>query len=96
MQQYINFDTVRNYYEALVFQYICSTYASDEITEQPGALEDIACLALNKLPARYVRFAVDTSFYLSTEKQQAMHAAVQSAVEAAYCFVKEHPKVHAE
>ena len=93
--QYINFDSVKNYYESLVFQYICAEYGSDPVSEQPGAMEDIACLALNQLPSRYVRFAIDASFYLSSGEQLAMHAAVKEAVDKAVSFVRSHPKVAA-
>jgi hypothetical protein len=90
--QFINFDSIRNYYESLVFQYICSTYAADDIAEQNGSLEDVACLALNRLPSRYVRFAVDASFYLSSKQQEDMHEAVRSAVDEAYHYVRQHPR----
>ena len=93
--QYINFDSVKNYYETLVFQYICTEYGNDSVADEPGAMEDIACLALNQLPCRYVRFSIDAAFYLSTEEQQSMHNAVRTAVDKAVRYVRDHPKVNA-
>jgi len=89
---YINFDTVQNYYERLVFQQIVNELGETELGSTPGALEDIACLALNQLPPRYVRYAVDTSFYLSVDEQQEMVRAVELAVQRATKFVTEHPR----
>ncbi|MEZ5338735.1 MAG: late competence development ComFB family protein [bacterium] len=93
--QYVNFDSVKNYYESLVFQHICTNYAAEPEFQQPGALEDIACLALNQLPSRYVRFAIDASFYLSADEQEDMHEAVRKAVDKAADFVRSHPKTAA-
>ena len=90
---FINFDSVQNYYERLVFQQIVNELGDSELATTPGALEDIACLALNQLPPRYVRYAVDTSFYLNVDEQQEMGRAVELAVQRATKFVMEHPRM---
>jgi competence protein ComFB len=59
----------------------------------PGALEDVACLALNQLPARYVRHSIDTAFYLSVDEQQEMIRAVELAVDRAAEYVQSHPRM---
>lgn len=91
--RYIDFDSVENYYFRLVAQHVISEYGSAELADIPGALEDMACLALNQLPPRYVRHTIDTAFYLSIEEQQEMIRAVKLAVERAAKFVAEHPRL---
>jgi competence protein ComFB len=90
--RYVQFNTIENYYQRLVTQLIISEYAGGPLGDVPGALEDIACLALNQLPPRYVRHAVDTAFYLSVEEQQAMIQRARAAVERAANFVNANPR----
>ena len=90
--RYVNFDSLENYYQRLVYQAIISEYANTELAQVPGSLEDVACLALNQLPPRYVRHAVDTAFYISIEEQQEMIKAVREAATRAAHYVMEHPR----
>ena len=46
----------------------------------PDYLEDVACVALNQLPARYVRHEVDLAFYIPVEERLEMERAVAQAV----------------
>lgn len=79
---------IANYYEKLVVDDLKSR---DEAQGKPeDELADIACVALNRLPARYYRFSVDMAFYLSVHEQQQMEAAVRDAVTHALTFVREH------
>ena len=87
----MNFDGIYNFYEQMVFDEIRQV-----LQQQPGAYsnddaEDIACLALNQVPARYVRHSVDTAYYLGDEERLRMHDAVKQAVARALERVKTHP-----
>jgi len=88
----VDFESVHNYYERLVAQFIISEYGGSELAQIPGALEDMACLALNQLPARYVRQSIDTAFYLEVAEQRQMIAAVEDAVHRAATFVRSNPR----
>lgn len=90
--RYVDFDSVSNYYERLVREQIMLEYSESAMAGQTGALEDIACLALNQLPPRYMRFAVDTSFYLTASELQQMHEEVCAAVKRAAEFVMSNPR----
>ena len=59
-----NFEQVHNYYERLVFEEVLRR-AAKRPDLMPDALADIACVALNRLPARYVRHDVDLMFYVT-------------------------------
>lgn len=90
----VNFELCRNYYEGLVFDEVARQAAGTPLAHDPDAMEDTACLALNQLPVRYVRFAVDASFYLESDERAAMQEAVREAVGRALGFVASHPREH--
>ncbi len=86
-------DNIHNHYEKLVFEAIQRRLATDGEGEPlaEGALEDIACLALNHLPTRYVRHSVDLVFYLTPDEQASMERQVAAAVAEAFEQVRSHP-----
>lgn len=87
----MKFDTIHNYYEQLVVRHIMDKLVGgDNITDE-DFLQDVACVALNYLPARYVRYDVDTAFYLSLAERSEMEKEVGAAVERALEFVSKHP-----
>ena len=71
--------SIHNYYEALVGDYLINDALQGEEYDQ-DFLEDVACLALNRLPARYVRHDVDMAFFLSTRERETMQTLVTEAV----------------
>jgi hypothetical protein len=75
----MNFEEIHNYYETLVTEYIMNTLAKEEGMDQ-DFLEDVACLALNQLPARYVRHDVDMAFFLTTREREKMQSNIIEAV----------------
>lgn len=83
----MKFEDLHNYYEHLVIQHIMETLVQPGETPDRDFLEDVACVALNQLPARYVRHQVDLAFYMPEQERQEMLAAVQSVVEYAAKFV---------
>ncbi len=85
----MTFDSIHNYYEPLVNKAIIKTMASSDGLDS-DALEDVACVALNRLPARYVRHTVDMVYYMTTDERERMEAEVDEAVKAAFAFVKSH------
>ena len=84
----INFEQVHNYYERLVFEEVVrmsesySHYSAD-------MLADVACVALNRLPARYVRHDVDMMFYLTEHERQAIEESLGEALSFAFSLVGE-------
>lgn len=79
---------ITNYYEPLVVAAI-KRYAAEHLAEphNPNLLEDIACIALNQLPVRYIRYHVDASFFLSTTERACMEADVDQAVHKAFDYL---------
>ena len=84
----INFEQVHNYYERLVFEDVVRrSEAHPEFTSD--MLSDVACVALNRLPARYVRHDVDMMFYLTEHERHAIEQSMQEALSFAFSFVAE-------
>ncbi len=86
----MNFDSIHNYYEPLVLQRILDTLVAQGGISDEDYLQDVACLALNRLPARYVRHDVDMAFFLTTEERAAMERSVHEAVREASEYVAAH------
>lgn len=80
------FDLIHNYYERPVYDEVLRQAAQRGLTE-PRLLADISCVALNRLPARYIRHEVDFSFYLTDEEREHNARAVRDAVANAFEFV---------
>lgn len=87
-----DFTSVHNVQERAVFDEVLRLAAQrPESTPalHPHLLADVACVALNRLPARYIRFDVDWSFY-QTESEREEHARlVHAAVAQAFDQVVE-------
>ncbi|RRJ83881.1 late competence development ComFB family protein [Aestuariirhabdus litorea] len=74
-----------NYYEKLVVADLQQRF-SDQAELHP-LFPDIACVALNHLPPRYIHYDIDMAYYLSPEEKREMDDKVQHAVNLAVDFV---------
>lgn len=87
-------DSIHNYYETMVFNML-----RDKLGQRFGSNDytaDIACVALNHLPPRYIRHDVDMAFYLSPNERQEMIDKVEKAVTTAVEFVNSSDKTYHE
>ena len=82
------YETVNNYYERPVFEAIAKIAPRFADSAQPGLLADVACVALNRLPPRYIRHVVDMAFYLSDVERADFDRAIDEAVSYAFQFVQ--------
>jgi hypothetical protein len=81
-----NFEQVHNYYERLVFEEVArQAQAHPDFTAD--MLADVACVALNRLPARYVRHDVDMMFYLTEPERHAIEVSMEEGLRFAFGFV---------
>lgn len=83
------FDNIHNYYEKMVLQHILETTGKSEVD---NFIEDVACVALNQLPPRYVRHDVDMAFYLTVEERVKMESLIEKAVTHSIEYVSSHRK----
>jgi len=87
----MSFSAINNYYEQLVFQHIVK--ANIDVKDE-NFLEDVACVALNHLPAKYVRHEVDMAFYMTSEERTKMDSSVSIAVKNAIDYVTQYRDAH--
>lgn len=78
--------SVHNYYERLVFEQL--RRASDRAARDANFMADVACVALNHLPPRYVRHDVDMTFFLSPTEYDEILDKVAKAVNDALSYVE--------
>ena len=84
----INFEQVHNYYERLVFEEVARrSQEHPQFTQD--MLGDVACVALNRLPARYVRHDVDMMFYMTEQERHAIELSLEEVLQFAFDFVLE-------
>ncbi|MBW8830951.1 MAG: late competence development ComFB family protein [Burkholderiales bacterium] len=83
-----DFDSINNYHERAVIEAV--RIAAPRFAHLSGAelLADVACVALNRLPPRYIRHEVDFSFYLTDKERIENERAVSEAVSFAFEFVQ--------
>ena len=84
-----NFSSLHNHNETAVFEAVgelAPRYPA--IGHDPGLLADVACVALNRLPPRYIRHTVDFSFYQSDRERLEHGREVAAAVRHAFEFVQ--------
>ena len=84
------FDNIHNYYEHLVLQRLNDMVQADFIDTEQNFLEDVACVALNQLPARYVRYDIDMVYYMTSKEREQIEYEVHKAVSAAVDYVTQH------
>jgi hypothetical protein len=82
-------DDIHNYYEQFVLQEI---EARDfNASKDQDYVADLCCLALNQLPAKYIRHEVDMAFYLTSTEHKQMQMSVSYAVDKASHFLDSLP-----
>lgn len=86
----MTFDNINNYYEKLVFTVIQSKLSNNTLDDDEDFVADIACVALNQLPARYVRHNVDMVFYMTADERQHNFDLAENAVTKAIDYVRTH------
>lgn len=89
------FEQVHNYYERLVLEEV-ARQASDYPDFTAEMLADVACVALNRLPARYVRHDVDMMFYLTEQERHAIELSLADSLQFAFGFVQQRSSKSAE
>lgn len=84
---YDEIDFIHNYYERQVLQEIFeqSERARDGDRD---FLADTACVALNRMPPRYIRHDVDMTFFMSPQDMLEIHNKVVRAVTDAINYVE--------
>ncbi|MBZ8138628.1 hypothetical protein CLD22_01785 [Rubrivivax gelatinosus] len=85
----VDFTSIHNNNENAVFEAVLAAAPTHPgLANQPELLADVACVALNRLQPRYIRHAVDFSFYLSERERADTEHQIAEAVDFAFGFVQ--------
>ncbi|MBL8387755.1 MAG: late competence development ComFB family protein [Hydrogenophaga sp.] len=83
------FTSVRNHTERAVFDAVMTNAPRyPGLAGSAELLADVACVALNRLPPRYIRHEVDYVFYLSERERADAERHLHDAVDYAFGFVQ--------
>ena len=85
----MNFASLDNYYERLVFEYIGDTVVKKYPKRDEEFFLDVACYALTRLPSRYIRHEIDMVYYLAPGERTEMENRVSTTVDEAARFINE-------
>ena len=83
-----DFESIHNFHERAVMDAVMAALPDHPHFTGSALLADVACVALNRLPPRYIRHSVDFSFYLSEKERNEIDTAIRDAVSFAYQFVQ--------
>ncbi len=81
-------DSIHNYYERRVIEAILEASERARSGDR-DFLADVACVALNHLPPKYIRYDVDMSFFMSPQELEEVNNKVANAVHHAIGYVSE-------
>lgn len=82
-----DFESIHNHYERIIFEAVSAGAATyPQIPRE--LLADVVCVALNRLPPRYIRHDVDLVFYLTENERANNEVAIAEAVKFAFEFVQ--------
>jgi hypothetical protein len=85
----VDFTSLRNHNERAVFDAVLELAPRfPGVQDREDLLADVACVALNRLPPRYIRHSVDLAFYQTERERHEHERAVLDAVEYAFGFVQ--------
>jgi len=85
----VGFESIHNQYEQTVFAAVLKGRALyPAVADDAELLADVACVALNRLPSRYIRHRADYAFYLTESEAAASERALGAAVKHAFEFVQ--------
>lgn len=83
------FALIHNHFERVVFDAVkAAAHEHPVVASNEEWLADVACVALNRLPPRYIRNAPDFAFYRSWHESEAAERAVHDAVREAFAYVE--------
>jgi len=84
-----DFSSLYNHHEREVFGAVVEASKDyPDIAASNDLLCDVCCVALNRLPPRYIRHEVDFSFYLTEHERLEIDNGIAEAVAYAYNFVQ--------
>ncbi len=85
----MNFASLYNYYEHLVFAYIGDVLEQQYPEREEEFFLDVACYSLTRLPSRYIRHEIDMIYYLAPGERTEMENRVATTMDDAAEFINQ-------
>lgn len=85
----LDFSLIRNFYEHGVFERVARSASAYPSLTDPSAILGVACIALNRLPPKYIRHDADMIFYMTASDRIELEKALDEAVATAFQFAVE-------
>ncbi len=82
-----DFTSLHNDYERQVVDFVLELAEVYPLLNQDH-LPDVACVALNRLPPRYIRHQVDLAFHMTEKERNESEQMIKDAVVFAFEFVQ--------
>ena len=82
-----DFTSLHNYYEKQVVDLVMDLARKYPMLKEDHH-PDVACVALNRLPPRYIRHQVDLAFHMTEQERKDSEKLIKSAVVFAFEFVQ--------
>lgn len=82
-----DFSTLHNHLERGVIDAVGQQAAQYPAVDE-DLWPDVVCVALNRLPPRYIRHKVDLAFFLTESEREAQEGLIAQAVDQAFQFVQ--------
>ena len=83
----MNFASLYNYYEHLVFDYISRQLTQKYTDKGEDFFLDVACYSLTRLPSRYIRHEIDMAYYMAPGEHDEMVERVAQTADSAAEFI---------
>jgi hypothetical protein len=85
----VDFTSIHNHNEQAVFDAVLAAAPGyPGVAGDPDLLADVACVALNRLPPRYIRHQVDLAFHMTEKERQDNEQLIRDTVVYAFEFVQ--------
>jgi hypothetical protein len=84
----VDFSSIFNHHEREIFAEVLESARRFPDISTDELLADVACVALNRLPPRYIRHEVDFAYYLTEKERNEVRALVSEAVDYAFSLVR--------
>jgi len=88
------FSSITNHQEQLVFEELQDILIERGEPVDPDFMEDLACIALNRLPPRYIRHKVDLVASLTDLEMEELKSRVALAVNESIDIAKRRSTAH--
>ena len=85
----MTFTNVYNTRETAVFEAVATNAPRyPGLADEPALLADVACVALNRMPAQYICHSTDLAFFSTERERQATRRNIDESVDFAFGYVQ--------